>query len=129
MNQCKIYKRLLRTFSVGALLFIACTVDRGALSGRWQAVALYEDGQNTATPLDSVSLFFSEDGTYSFRSIGFYREAGYFHTNLRYLTLRDTTAETATEHTLAVQHLSDDTLKLEMGKNGKSQVLFLCKLK
>ena len=107
-------------------IFWNCSVDKRQLEGAWRAVAFYENGQKVITPLDSVSLHFSPVGTYVFRSMGHYYEAGYFKTSLRYIILQDTTEIQMTpDRTIAVQYLSKDTLKLEMGKNGKMQVLFM----
>jgi len=103
-------------------------VDKTRLEGAWRAVAFYEDGQQVNTPLDSVSLHFSPVGTYLFHSMGHYKAAGHFKITLRYIVLQDTTNdETTPDRTIAVQYLSTDTLKLEMGKNGKMQVLFMAR--
>lgn len=110
-----------------ALILTACSLDVNLLTGTWKAVALYEDGQLLSAPLDSVALVFSGNGQYEFRSVGFYREAGPFRAAGKHLFLTDTTENPPNEHALKVLFASSDTLKLEMRKNGKEQVLFLAK--
>lgn len=111
------------------LCAVACELDTQQLTGRWRAIALYEGGQTVPAPLDSVSLQFSENGSYRFGTIGFYREEGPFRVAGKHLFLTDTTAKTPKERTLEVLFLSNDTLKLRMEKGGSEQVLFLEKLR
>lgn len=112
---------------LAALFFTACSLDINLLSGRWKAVGLFENGQSLPAPLDSVALTFSSDMQYEFRTIGFYREAGPFRIADTHLFLSDTTERPPKEHVLKVLFLSDDTLKIQMVKGGKEQVLFLKK--
>ncbi len=109
------------------LLLGSCALDISQLNGRWVPVAFYEDGRSLAAPLDSVALVFQENGTYQFRSIGFYRESGPYRVSGRHLFLTDTTEKTPRERVLRVLYLSVDTLKVEMMRAGKEQVLFLKK--
>lgn len=107
------------------LAFAACSLDVRQLTGRWRAVAFYENGQSLATPLDSVALVFGENGRYEFRSVGFYREAGPFRLDGKLLFLNDTTQKPSQEHVLKVLFLSADSMKIQMQKEGREQVLFL----
>lgn len=109
-------------------LIASCELKVSQLSGSWQAVAFYEDGQSSSVPLDSVSLSLEPSaGHYRFRSIGRYEESGPLRLEGRYLFLTDTTVLPAQHRTLRVLFLSDDTLKLLMSAEGKEQVLFLGK--
>ena len=120
----------MKILTASLFLFLpACTLDTKQLQGVWKPVALYENGQSLAAPLDSVALHFSpENGQYEFRSIGFYREAGPFRVSGKYLFLTDTTEKPAQEHVLKVLFLSADTLKIQMKKAEREQVLFLKKI-
>lgn len=109
------------------LLFTACSLDVSMLAGRWKAIAFYENGQSLHAPLDSVALLFHNNMHYEFRTVGFYREAGPFRIADTHLFLSDTTEHPVKEHILKVLFLSDDTLKIQMVKGGKEQVLFLKK--
>ena len=114
-------------FAFIPMLLIGCGIDGTVLPGRWQAVAFYEKGQSMPVPLDSVALIFSGDGQYEFRSAGFYRERGPFRISGTNLFLTDTTEKPAKEHVLNVLFLSADTLKIQMKKEDREQVLFLKK--
>lgn len=109
------------------LFFAACSLDTKQLNGVWKPVALYEKGQSLAAPLDSVGLVFAENGHYEFRSIGFYREAGPFRLDGKLLFLTDTTQTPAKERVVKILFLSADTLKIQMKKAEREQVLFLKK--
>lgn len=126
---CYLFMKKYCIWMLGATsLFLACTVDKTRLEGHWRAVAFYENGQQVNTPLDSVSLYFTPNGTYVFRAAGHYKEAGFYKTTLYYVVLQDTTITSAPkDRTIGVQYLSKDTLKLEMGRDGKMQVLFMAR--
>jgi hypothetical protein len=110
------------------LLFAHCTLNTNQLSGKWQAVGFYQEGQSLPVPLDSVSLSLEPStGRYRFRSMGYYDESGPLRVEGKHLFLSDTTAQPAQQRTLRVLFLSDDTLKLLMAAEGKEQVLFLKK--
>ena len=106
---------------------LSCTLDESDLSGDWRAVAFYENGASVQAPLDSVALALTPDGHYSFTSTGFYREEGHYRCSMRYLFLNDTTVQPARERMVQVLFVSQDTMKIKMGKDGKEQVLFLTK--
>lgn len=105
---------------------LGCGTDAALLVGEWQAAAFFEEGQSVPAPLDSTQLVFYPNGTYQYRTLGQYREAGRYTTDLKYLFLRDTNqAETPkTERTLRVLFVSKDSLKLLMSAAGKDQVVF-----
>lgn len=124
-----LYGKMKISLALLLLSFSACSLDIKQLNGSWKPVAFYEDGQSLAAPLDSVSLRFSPDvGQYEFRSVGFYREAGPFRVSGNHLFLTDTTEKPAQEHVLKVLFLSADTLKIQMKKADREQVLFLKKI-
>lgn len=106
----------------------ACTLQQKDVAGVWQAVAFYENGKTVAAPLDSVRLKLSPEGGYEFKSQGFYSESGQFRVSARFLFLNDTTREPAKEHIVKVLHLSEDSLKIQMSREDKEQVLFLAKV-
>jgi len=116
----------MRYLLFAAILFIAsCTLDVGLLYGHWQASAFYENGQTAKAQTEAVSLEFSADGRYLFRSSAYYSEAGTFRESGNFLYLTDTTATPSKVRKIKVLYLSNDTLKIKMGKDGKEQVLFL----
>ncbi|MBK8196121.1 MAG: hypothetical protein IPK76_24080 [Lewinellaceae bacterium] len=106
------------------LLCTSCNVDTQLLSGTWKAVSFYQNGKTVQVPLDSVELSFAENGQYSFRSVGFYKEEGPYRASGKYLFLTDMTAKPPREHTLSVLFLSNDSLKIGMKKDTSEQVLF-----
>jgi hypothetical protein len=109
-----------------ALFWMACTADPKQLTGQWQAVAFFEEGQTVGVPLDSVRLMLLPEGRYHFKSLGQYSEAGRWRASVRYLLLTDTTAGAEErERALQVQVVTADTLKLMMKHQGKTQLLFL----
>lgn len=110
---------------VFTLFLASCALDTSLLNGHWVPVAFFEDGQSLTAPLDSVALVFQENGVYQFRSIGFYRESGPFRVAGKHLFLTDTTEPPPRERVLRVLYLSGDTLKIQMKRSGKEQVLFL----
>jgi hypothetical protein len=112
---------------VVVLLFVACETEIIKLDGQWRLFAFYENGKDVSAPLDSVAISFSADGRYEFRTIGFYREAGPFRVSDNFLFLTDTTEHPAKERILKILFLSTDTLKLQMAKGEREQVLFLTK--
>ncbi len=113
---------------IGAFLTIqACGIDESHLTGHWQAVSFYEQGQTVVFPLDSIRLAFAPDNHYHFQSVGQYREAGPYRLLWRYLSLRDTTANPPQERMVEILFASADTLKIRMRKADKEQVLFLAK--
>lgn len=107
--------------------FAACSLDENALHGHWQAVAFYQNGQTAPAVLEAVSLDFSPEGAYVFRSAARYSEAGRYRVSARLLHLTDTTARPHRERVVRVLYLSQDSLKIEMAKSGQEQVLFLCR--
>ena len=116
----------MRYLLFAAILFIAsCSLDVGLLFGHWQASAFYENGQTARAQTEVVSLEFSADGRYQFRSSAHYSEAGTFRESGHVLYLTDTTATPSKVRKIKVLYLSNDTLKIKMGKDGKEQVLFL----
>lgn len=116
----------MRYLLFAAILFIAsCSLDVGLLFGHWQASAFYENGQTARAQTEVVSLEFSADGRYQFRSSAHYSEAGTFRESGHFLYLTDTTATPSKVRKIKVLYLSNDTLKIKMGKDGKEQVLFL----
>ena len=116
----------MKYFPFAAILFIAsCTLDMGLLCGHWQASAFYENGQTAPAETAQVSLDFTPDGRYVFRSSAHYSEAGQFRESGHFLYLTDTTATPSKTRKIKVLYLSSDTLKIKMGKDGKEQVLFL----
>jgi hypothetical protein len=112
-------------FCIGIVLLVGCGFDRNKLTGEWRAGALYENGQKMTAPLDSFLLRFDSSGAYRFRTMGRYAESGHFSNSMQYLFLTDTTRTPHREHALKVLFLSKDTLKLQMKRGGKDQVLFL----
>lgn len=115
-------------FFLGCLAGItSCATDPKLLEGAWQAAAFYQNGQSVTIPLDSVEMVFSPNQTYTFRSIGLYREKGAFRTSSRYLFMRDSTGNPSQERALKILFLSTDSLKLKMQQEGSEQVLFLVK--
>lgn len=116
----------MRYLLFAAILFIAsCSLDVGLLYGHWQASAFYENGQTAKAQTEAVSLEFSSYGRYQFRSSAHYSEAGIFRESGHFLYLTDTTAAPSKVRKIKVLYLSNDTLKIKMGKDGKEQVLFL----
>lgn len=121
--------RLIIFFSCIILMSQSCTIEESQLSGSWQAVQFYENGQSTNVPLNEVKLTFSPNNLYQFQSMGFYSEAGKWRCASNYLILKDTTANPPTERMLKVLYQSSDSLKIRMDRNGAEQVLFLGKIK
>ncbi|MCC7244047.1 MAG: hypothetical protein IT269_00090 [Saprospiraceae bacterium] len=108
------------------LLLGACQrADRQLLTGNWQATGFYEAGQTVNTPLDSVKMTFNTDGSYTFRSIGFYQEKGRFDVSGAYLMLTDTSHGGSKKRRVKVVFQDEKNLKLAMENAGKSQQLFL----
>lgn len=103
----------------------ACSLDVKKLEGHWQAAAFFENGQSADTALDDVSLDFYPSGRYGFRSKAHYSEFGTFRNSGHHLYLTDTTAAIPSVRKIKVLYLSDDSLKIEMAKAGRSQILFL----
>ena len=111
-----------------SLLFLqACSPDASLLKGQWKAAAFYQEGQTVQTPLDTVSLEFNDNGSYSFRSIGNYYENGKFRLAGSYLYLTDQSVEKPKERAVKVVYLSKDTLKIEMQAKEHKQTLFFAR--
>lgn len=102
----------------------ACTLEQEKLIGQWQAVAFYENGKTLTVALDSVALHINENEGYEFRGQGKYQELGTYRLAANYLFLTDTSVRPVQEHTLKILFLSTDSLKIEMKKENKAQVLF-----
>ncbi len=118
--------RLLYLFVLSC--FLSCAVDESLLIGRWRATGYFENGQSIPVPLDSVLLEFTNENRYQFQTIGQYHEAGTYRTDLKYLFLKDSTKEgnaSSKERLLRILYLSQDSLKLLMGADGKDLVLLL----
>ena len=111
-------------FSALCLAPAACAVDPQDLTGRWQAVAFYTNGQSVDTALDSVQFHLTADKRYTFQSQGFYEEAGHYRLSASYLFLSDTTIKPVVEKTVRILYLSPDSLKIEMKMGSDRQVLF-----
>lgn len=122
-NNCYYYLVL------GALSLAACGLGSAPITGRWQAVAFYENGQSQAVPLDSVRLELTPENGYTFQSLGFYRESGPYRMSARFLFLTDTTATPHQEHTIKVLDLFGDTLKIQMRRQNQEQVLFFARIR
>ena len=106
-------------------LFVGCNIDPTTLYGKWQAYAFYENGQTVLrVPLDEVQLSLHENGRYEFNTMGFYHEAGFWKTSMKYLFLTDTTETTPKERTLKILLSSPDSIKIEMKKGDNQQVVF-----
>lgn len=103
----------------------ACSLDVKQLEGHWQAGAFYEKGQSVNVPLDEISLDFYPAGRYAFHSTAHYSEYGTFRDSGHHLYLTDTTIVVPKVRKIKVLYLSSDSLKIEMAKEGHSQVLFL----
>ena len=103
----------------------SCSLDVKKLEGHWQAAAFFENGQAANTSLDEVSMDFYPSGRYSFRSKAHYSEFGTFRNSGHHLYLTDTTAVSPSVRKIKVLYLSNDSLKIEMAKGGRSQILFL----
>ena len=113
--------------SLVAVCTSGCWLKEQDVEGRWQATGFYENGQQVAVNLDSITLWFSPEGGYEFRSQGFYRESGSFRVSARYLFLTDTTVQPPVEHTLNVLYVSEDSLKIRMKQADNEQVLFFAR--
>lgn len=120
---------LKRVFPLLLLLFaVHCALDVKHLAGHWKATGFYEEGHTVDTPLDSVSLWLDpQQQRYSFRSLGYYHEAGRLHVEEHLLHLTDTTVLPHQLRTVQVLFLSPDTLKLKMANGNREQVLFLAR--
>jgi hypothetical protein len=106
--------------------FFSCAIDESLLIGKWHATAYYENGQRADAPLDSIVLVFDAQNQYRYQTIGQYREAGTYRTDMKYLFLKDSTGNASSEERLMrILYLSKDSLKLLMGAEGKDLVLFL----
>jgi hypothetical protein len=123
----KLMNWLLGTVWLG--VFAACSPDPVHVPGNWKAVAFFEDRQRVQMPLDSVALLLTPEGSYVFRSIGYYRESGPYRLAGAYLYLTDTTDTPQREHTVKILDVSPDTLKLLMQSGDKRQVLFFSREK
>jgi hypothetical protein len=121
--------RLIIFFSSIILMSQSCNIEESQLSGSWQALQFYENGQSSKAPLNEVKLTFSPNNRYQFQSIGLYSESGKWRCASNYLILKDTTANPPTERMLKVLYQSSDSLKIRMDLNGAEQVLFLGKIK
>ena len=105
----------------------ACTLQEKDVAGVWQAVSYFENGKSVSTPLDSVKLILKPDGGYEFYSQGQYYESGPFRVSARFLFLTDTTRIPLKEYIVKVLYVSEDSLKIQMSRENKEQVLFLAK--
>jgi hypothetical protein len=104
---------------------VSCNIDPKKLEGNWQATAFYQDGQSVSVPLDSVGLSFGADGSYTFRTIGFFRESGTFQTSGKYLILQANMLASTPDKRVLIDFLDEKTLKIKMNSAGKVQHLFL----
>ena len=110
--------------AAGLFAWGACSLDAEALTGHWQAVAYYENGQTKAAPLDSIRLRFLPGSGYEFTSQGLYHESGTFRVSVKYLFFTDSTQYPAKSHVVKVLYLSPDSLKIQMAQENVEQVLF-----
>lgn len=108
-------------------LFSACESHKAEdqIAGTWVATQILEDG--TAMPIDpkEVQFQFSSTGKYTFRSTLNYQESGTYYIEGNILYAMDTTHAASFERTVKLEHLSTDSLVVEMQESGKTRKMHL----
>lgn len=98
-----------------------------ALTGKWQACSVLEDGMPLDVNPDEVKFRFFENGLYTFNSTLSYKEAGTYKIIGDLLYTLDTINEASSEKTVKVMVLTEDSLFIKMNADGKEQLIKLYK--
>ena len=111
------------------LIFYACkTKETYALVGTWRAASLKEKNVPVKTEwLPEVWFKFNENDTYEYHSTLNYKEAGRYRVLANGLYTKDTLIAGAREKLVKIIRLNQDSLHLEMRKEGVPQHLMLIK--
>ncbi len=115
-------------FSLLCTLLFSCQnwKTQQALVGKWVAEEFLVEGKPQNEELiDQISLTFTKEGTYQFKSVMNYREAGTFSIQNRLLLTKDTTGTNPEEKKVVIETLEADTLKLSMRQNEQEVFLTL----
>ncbi len=113
-----------RVLMAGLLLASACApVEENLIQGRWQGVAVLEEGEPLNIDPTVISMTFGENNSYAYSSTLNYRESGSFYIDSKYLYTTDTLNQASTEKAVEIVSLTADSLTLKMNEGGRERLL------
>lgn len=120
---------MLTVISVLFTFLTACQsgYEQEALQGRWEAVAITEEGTPLAVDPSQIELHFLASDLYTYQSTLNYREAGSYYIDGTYLFTRDTLNQASTQKAVEILKLANDTLQLKMMDGDKERQLTMVK--
>jgi hypothetical protein len=125
-SKLKYYTRYLLILSL--LFSVACAENEPrAITGKWKATALEEEGEALEVQLDKIQFTFYPDAKYDYKSTLNYREAGNYQLKSKYLYTTDTLNMTSVEKVVEITRLLPDTMVIRMEQNGKERMLTLAR--
>ncbi len=98
-----------------------------AITGKWEATALEEEGEPIDVQLDKIRFTFYPDANYDYHSTLNYREAGRYHLKSKYLYTIDTLNDASVEKVVEITQMLQDTMVIKMEQNGKERLLTLAR--
>jgi hypothetical protein len=125
-SKLKYYTRYLLILSL--FFSVACAENEPrAITGKWKATALEEEGEALEVQLDKIQFTFYPDAKYDYKSTLNYREAGNYQLKSKYLYTTDTLNMTSVEKVVEITRLLPDTMVIRMEQNGKERMLTLAR--
>ena len=112
-----------------ALIVLSCDpMKNELLVGQWQAFEILEEGETLSIDPAEITITFSEDESYTYKSTLNYQEAGNYYIDSKYLFTMDTVNQASTEKAVEILQLSPDSLVLKMNEGTKERILKLIKV-
>lgn len=119
-------KLVLGCLILGAL-WSCKNIAQQQIIGNWQAIEVTEKDSILSLPLQEVSIRFSQDHQYEFKSTLNYKEAGHYKIQHDLIYLEDTTRGNTPRKAIKVAYLTYDTLLIEMQAADNKRVMKLIK--
>ena len=119
--------RLFMYLFLAGVLLSACQSQKteNQLAGTWTSTRVLEN--EVALPLNPgiIQFAFTTDGHYDYQSTLNYKESGNYYVEGMILYATDTTHEASFQRTVKLEHLSADSLVIQMQEEGRNRQIFL----
>ena len=104
---------------------MACGSKETILHGQWRGVSATQAGDSLQLDASEIFFQFQEDGIYRYQSTLNYEEAGTYRLKQDILYATDTVHQEQSERVVAIDLLTEDSLKIRWRKAGAEQLISL----
>jgi hypothetical protein len=112
------------------ITFLGCGDNQTRkICGKWQTVAVTEEGEVVNMDLSAMKFEFQNNGIYNYKSTQDYIEAGSFSIQGDLLYTLDTINKASSEKAVRILKLTRDSLLLQMMAGSKERIFSLAKIR